>query len=96
MTRPQSPVSASSWFIISRVTGRAIAETFKPRVASAVRAERYIAMSADEYLGTLNARIKGGDFSGRVLDEELCDDCPPRGYPTDDTRCRQCPNGSAV
>lgn len=23
--------------------------------------------------------------------EALCEDCPPRGYPTDDTRCRQCP-----
>lgn len=26
---------------------------------------------------------------------DLCEDCPPRGYPTDDTRCRQCPNRSA-
>ena len=22
---------------------------------------------------------------------ELCDDCPPLGYPTDKTRCLECP-----
>lgn len=25
------------------------------------------------------------------MSTELCDDCPPIGYPTDNTRCLECP-----
>ncbi len=36
----------------------------------------------------------------RLIDEasqpELCDDCPPVGYPTDKTRCDPCPRRSAL
>lgn len=28
--------------------------------------------------------------------EELCDDCPPVGYPTDKTRCLPCPRRAAL
>lgn len=29
--------------------------------------------------------------AGRPLTEALCSDCPPIGYPTDRTRCAECP-----
>lgn len=28
--------------------------------------------------------------------DALCEDCPPDGYPTDSTRCSECPMGSAI
>lgn len=32
---------------------------------------------------------------GKVLGERLCEDCPPTGYPTDETRCTPCPRRGA-
>lgn len=31
-----------------------------------------------------------------ALERMLCEDCPPVGYPTDETRCRGCPRRSAL
>lgn len=40
-------------------------------------------------------RTDGADcpcFAARAKsDSELCSDCPPAGYPTDKTRCDECP-----
>ncbi len=50
---------------------------------------------------TATCSIHGSFYSGHAecptckVMTDLCEDCPPRGYPTDDTRCRQCPNRSA-
>lgn len=51
--------------------------------------DRYTAgeRDADYTLGII-------DYGFRILSQakdELCDDCPPKGYPTDKTRCKTCP-----
>ena len=36
--------------------------------------------------------VKAADLQGaHCMSAALCDDCPPLGYPTDKTRCLECP-----
>jgi hypothetical protein len=52
-------------------------------------ADRIEAANAlDEAFATLSSTPTEGDGAG---EDELCDDCPPVGYPTDKTRCLPCP-----
>jgi hypothetical protein len=44
-------------------------------------------------------RIRSKQWAGRcdavLPDDDLCEDCPPRNYPTDKTRCSSCPRRSS-
>lgn len=44
-----------------------------------------------ELIGTAWNVLEASDNEARVKCGELCEDCPPVGYPTDDTRCMPCP-----
>lgn len=35
-------------------------------------------------------------FKSGLPDVERCSDCPPADYPTDETRCRECPRRSGA
>ena len=50
----------TSWVIVSKGTGNAVAETFLRNVAEAVNREKYDVLPVGEYLGGLNKRIKEG------------------------------------
>lgn len=45
----------------------------------------------DKALATLRNKHRDPCPEASVV---LCDDCPPTGYPTDDTRCEECPRRS--
>lgn len=44
-----------------------------------------------ELIGTAWNVLEASENEARVKCGELCKDCPPVGYPTDDTRCMPCP-----
>lgn len=54
---------------------------------------------ADAY-GVIENWLRGvaGEFKAPqiVMSENLCSDCPPVGYPTDETRCALCPRRLAM
>ena len=49
-----------SWIIIENSTGRAVFETFNCIVKEAINTTNYTALTVQDYLGQLNARIKEG------------------------------------
>lgn len=49
-----------SWVIVRKNDGKAVLETWNPRVAGAINRAVYDVVPAWKYLATLNARIKEG------------------------------------
>lgn len=47
-----------SWIITDKATGKAVMETFSPKVAAAINRERYLVQTAREYLEALNATLR--------------------------------------
>lgn len=47
-----------SWIVTDSATGRAVLETFSPKVAAAINRDRYTVQEAGEYLAQLNARAR--------------------------------------
>lgn len=51
-------MKTASWIIVSRATGKAVLETFNPRIAAAVNRARYDVLPVLEYLQNLNRALK--------------------------------------
>lgn len=63
-------------------------------VASMIDAERVDCITIiDELLGGPGDHLELYAVRGaiRALSNVVCEDCPPKGYPTDKTRCLPCP-----
>ena len=50
----------ASWVIVEKSTGKAVLETFNPKVLSALNTEKYEAVEIGKYLGNLNRSIREG------------------------------------
>lgn len=53
-------------------------------------------MSNQSTLGILTAARELLIHKDWALTFKKCDDCPPIGYPTDKTRCDECPRRRAI
>lgn len=49
-------MQTASWVIVDKATGKALLETFSPRVAEAINTARYKAVPILEWLQSLNRR----------------------------------------
>ena len=49
-------MSAQSWIIVEKSTGKAVMETYDPRKVAALNAEKYAAIPARDYLAGLNRK----------------------------------------
>jgi hypothetical protein len=49
-----------------------------------------------QLIGTAWDVLESSDNEARVRCGELCEDCPPVGYPTESTRCRPCPRRAST
>lgn len=57
---PDLEPHCGSWVIVRRDTGQGVFETFKRSVAEKVNGASYEVLTAADYLGRLNARIRAG------------------------------------
>lgn len=57
---PDLPPHCGSWVIVRRDTGQGVLETFSRAVCERVNAASYEVLTAADYLGALNARIRAG------------------------------------
>ncbi len=55
---PELESHCGSWVAVSRDTGKAVLETFERSVAERINREKYDVLTAAQYLGELNAKIK--------------------------------------
>jgi len=46
----------ASWIIIEKATGKAVLETFNPKVMEAINTEKYEAIPVLQYLASLNQK----------------------------------------
>lgn len=51
---PDLEPHCSSWIVVDRRTGKAVLETFNPKIAKAVNQERYEVLTALQYLSDLS------------------------------------------
>lgn len=55
---PDLEPHCGSWIIVSRDTGASVFETFNRSTAERVNQDRYEVLTAADYLGRFNARIR--------------------------------------
>lgn len=48
---------ANSWVFVDKQTGKAVYETWQERVARKANTDKYVVMTAKEYLATYNAAL---------------------------------------
>lgn len=51
---------SNSWIIVSKATGQSVCETWLSAVVDAVNTDRYVVLTAHDYLVRLNKAIKAG------------------------------------
>jgi hypothetical protein len=51
-----------TWIILETATGRAVTEVFNEKLLEYLNTEKYHAVTALEYLGGLNRKIKRGEM----------------------------------
>lgn len=50
----------NSWIVVSKATSKAVLETWSAQVAAAINLDKYIVLTAHQYLVGLNKQIKQG------------------------------------
>jgi hypothetical protein len=55
---PELPRKCGSWVIVRKSDGESVCETFSRKFAEAVNQERYDVLTAADYLGRLNKKIR--------------------------------------